>query len=79
MFCLNFFSCVEREGPVTGPGSRVPFQRATSVDSKPFSAARVTGRRSAPSSIVKQESLDSHIGMGEGKYSAFDRGLPYCI
>lgn len=52
-----------------GPGPRVPFQRAMSVDSKPFSGARGTGRRSAPSSLIKQESLDSHIGMGEKKYT----------
>lgn len=52
-----------------GPGSRVPFQRAMSVDSKPFTGARGTGRRSAPSSLIKQESLDSHLGMGEEKYS----------
>lgn len=84
MFCLNVLSCVDREGPGTGPGSRVPFQRATSVDSKPFSGARGTGRRSAPSSLVKQESLDSHIGMGKERYSTlieayFDLKLASCF
>lgn len=54
----------DREGVGMGPGPRVPFQRAISVDSKPFSGVRGTGRRSAPSSLIKQESLDSHIGMG---------------
>lgn len=61
-----------------GPGPRVPFQRAVSVDSKPFSGARGTGRRSAPSSLIKQESLDSHIGMGEKKYSPLLKGCTSC-
>ncbi|XP_066527194.1 nuclear receptor coactivator 3 isoform X2 [Hoplias malabaricus] len=53
-----------REGGGIGPGPRVPFQRAVSVDNKPLSGAGVTGRRSAPSSLIKQESLDSHMNMG---------------
>lgn len=65
---LNSFFGIDREGAGMGPGPRVPFQRAMSVDSKPFSGARGTGRRSAPSSLIKQESLDSHIGMGKEKH-----------
>lgn len=51
-------------GPGMGSGTRVPFQRAVSMDGKPFTGGRGTGRRSAPSPFIKQESLDSHIGMG---------------
>lgn len=70
----NFFLGIDHEGAGMGSGPRVPFQRAMSVDSKPFSGARGTGRRSAPSSLIKQESLDSHIGMGEEKYSTLIEG-----
>lgn len=48
-----------------GSGQRVPFQRAVSVDGKPLSGPGMTGRRSAPSSLVKQEHTDILIGMGE--------------
>lgn len=48
-----------------GSGQRVPFQRAVSVDGKPLSGPGMTGRRSAPSSLVKQEHTDTQIGMGE--------------
>lgn len=48
-----------------GSGQRVPFQRAVSVDGKPMSGPGMTGRKSAPSSLVKQEHTDSQIGMGK--------------
>lgn len=55
----------DREGVGMGSGQRVPFQRAVSVDGKPLSGPGMTGRRSAPSSLVKQEHTDTLIGMGE--------------
>lgn len=54
----------DREGVGMGSGQRVPFQRAVSVDGKPMSGPGMTGRKSAPSSLVKQEHTDSQIGMG---------------
>lgn len=48
-----------------GSGQRVPFQRAVSVDGKPLSGPGMTGRRSAPSSLVKQEHTDNQMSMGE--------------
>ncbi|XP_062842612.1 nuclear receptor coactivator 3 [Trichomycterus rosablanca] len=45
------------------PGPRVPFQRAMSMDGKPMGGARGTGRRSAPSSFIKQKSADMNMGV----------------
>lgn len=57
--------CVpDREGVGMGSSQRVPFQRAMSVDGKPLSGPGMTGRRSAPSSLIKQEHPDNHMGMG---------------
>lgn len=47
-----------------GPGQRAPFQRAVSVDGKPMGGPGMTGRRSAPSSLVKLEHNEHQIGMG---------------
>ncbi|KAI5614461.1 nuclear receptor coactivator 3 isoform X2, partial [Silurus asotus] len=58
-----------------GPGPRVPFQRAISVDSKLFGGARGSGRKSG-SSVIKQESLDSHIGMGPNRQMAMNQIPP---
>ncbi|XP_051956918.1 nuclear receptor coactivator 3-like [Xyrauchen texanus] len=54
----------EREGVGMVSGQRVPFQRAVSVDGKPLSGPGMMGRRSAPSSLVKQEHTDNQMGMG---------------
>lgn len=51
-----------------GSGQRVPFQRAVSVDGKPLSGPGMTGRRSAPSSLVKQEHTDNQMGMGKSHF-----------
>lgn len=62
--CMHY--CVQdREGVGMGSGQRVPFQRAVSVDGKTLSGPGMTGRRSAPSSLVKQEHIENQIGMGE--------------
>ncbi|TRY66565.1 hypothetical protein DNTS_015934 [Danionella cerebrum] len=54
----------DRESMGMGPGQRVPFHRAVSVDGKPMSGPGMTGRRSAPSSLVKQEHTDGQMGIG---------------
>lgn len=59
-----YYCVLDREGVGMAPGQRVPFQRAVSVDSKPLSGPGMSGRRSAPSSLVKQEHPDNHMAMG---------------
>lgn len=59
--------CLPDRDRVCGvPGQRTPFQRAMSVDSKPPVGIGGTGRRSAPCpGLIKQESADSALSMGE--------------
>lgn len=67
LFLVELYAllCVpDREVVGMGSGQRVPFQRAVSVDGKPLSGPGMTGRRSAPSSLVKQEHIDQ-MSMGE--------------
>ncbi|KAI7795007.1 nuclear receptor coactivator 3 [Triplophysa rosa] len=54
----------DREGVGMASSQRVPFQRAVSVDGKPLSGPGMSGRRSAPSSLVKQEHTDNQMAMG---------------
>lgn len=54
-----------------GSGQRVPFQRAVSVDGKPLSGPGMSGRRSAPSSLIKQEHIDNHMAMGQSHLYSF--------